>query len=65
MIAALMKILNYHFMGDVIVQLINCDPMKMNNVFKNQSIALNIVQLFAAVAQMLIISHQIYRNLFF
>ena len=65
LIAALVKILKRHFMGDAIVRLVNFDPMKIKNAFKSQPIALNLAKLFAAVAQMLILSHQIYRNLIF
>ena len=65
LIAALVKVWNYHFMDDAIVQLVNFDPMKIKNAFKSQPIALNLAKLFAAVAQMLIISRQIYRNLVF
>ena len=62
LIAALVKVWNYHFMDDTIAQLISFDPMKIKNAFKSQPIALNLANLFAAVAQMLIISRQIYRN---
>ena len=65
MTAALVKVLNYHFMGDAIARLIEFDPMKIKNVSKSQPIALNLVKLFAAVVQRLIISNQIYRNLVF
>ena len=65
MSAALVKVLNYHFMVDAIARLIEFDPMKIKNVSKSQPIALNLVKLFAAVVQRLIISNQIYRNLIF
>ena len=65
MTAALVKVLNYHFMVDAIARLIEFDPMKIKNVSKSQPIALNLVKLFAAVVQRLIISNQIYRNLIF
>ena len=47
--AALVEILSYHFMGDVIAQLAKFDPMKIQNAFKNQPIALNLVEAFVAL----------------
>ena len=57
--AALVKILSYHFMGDAIAQLAEFDPMKIQNAFKNQPIALNLVEAFVALVQLPTISQQI------
>ena len=50
MIVATMKILSYLFMGDAIVHMTKCGPMKMKNAMKSQPIALNLVVAFVAAA---------------
>ena len=48
MIATTMKILSYLFMGDAIVHMTKCGPMKMKNALKSQPIVLNLVVAFVA-----------------